>query len=294
MDKIAFVTGASSGIGEATARRLLAAGYKVFAGARRLERMAGLGSIGAVLVALDLTDDGSVVRAVESIKSQAGRIDVLVNNAGYGSYGALEDVPLEEARRQFEVNVFGLARLCQLVLPMMRAQKSGKIVNVTSIGGKIWEPLGSWYHATKFAVEGLSDCLRAEVERFGIDVIIIEPGAIRTEWAAIAGEGLMRASGSGAYAAQAERHAAMFETADTSNLASPPDVVAKTILRSVQARRPKTRYATGGGAHLILFLRRILTDRMFDRLIRTVTQGFARSGASRANPAVPAPQSSAR
>ena len=217
MDKIAFVTGASSGIGEATVRRLLAGGYKVFAGARRLERMASLGSIGAVLVPLDLTDDGSIVRAVEFIKSQAGRIDVLVNNAGYGSYGALEDVPLEEARRQFEVNVFGLARLCQLVLPMMRAQKSGKIVNVTSIGGKIWEPLGSWYHATKFAVEGLSDCLRAEVDRLGIDVIIIEPGAIRTEWAAIA---MKRSCAHRAVVRtplKRSRHAAMLKTAETSN-----------------------------------------------------------------------------
>ncbi len=294
MDKIAFVTGASSGIGEATVHRLLAGGYKVFAGARRLDRMASLSSAGATLVPLDLTDDGSIVRAVNSIKSQAGRIDVLVNNAGYGSYGALEDVPLEEARRQFEVNVFGLARLCQLVLPMMRAQKSGKIVNVTSIGGKIWEPLGSWYHATKFAVEGLSDCLRVEVGRLGIDVIIIEPGAIRTEWAGIAREGLLQVSGNGPYAAQAERHAAMLKTADTTKLASTPDIVAKTILRAVRASRPRTRYATGGGAHLILFLHRILPDRMFDRLIRTITQGGALSGANRASPAVPAPQSSAR
>ena len=294
MDKIAFVTGASSGIGEATARRLLAAGYKVFAGARRLDRMAALAGLGASLVPLDLTDDVSIVRAVETIKSQAGRLDVLVNNAGYGSYGALEDVPLDEARRQFEVNVFGLARLCQLVLPIMRAQKSGKIVNVTSIGGKIWEPLGAWYHATKFAVEGLSDCLRVEVGRLGVDVIIIEPGAIRTEWAGIARDGLLQVSGNGPYAAQAERHAAMLKTADTTSLASPPDVVAKTILRAVQAARPRTRYATGGGAHLILFLRKILTDRMFDRLIRTVTQGFGRRGGGRTNPAFPAPRSSAR
>ncbi len=294
MDKIAFVTGGSSGIGEATARRLLAAGYKVFAGARRLDRMAALAGLGASLVPIDLTDDASIVRAVETIKSQAGRLDVLVNNAGYGSYGALEDVPLNEARRQFEVNVFGLARLCQLVLPIMRAQKSGKIVNVTSIRGKIWEPLGAWYHATKFAVEGLSDCLRVEVGRLGIDVIIIEPGAIRTEWAGIARDGLLQVSGNGPYADQAERHAAMLKTADTTSLASPPDVVAKTILRAVQVARPRTRYATGGGAHLILFLRNILTDRMFDRLIRTVTQGFGRRGGGRANPAVPAPQSSAR
>jgi NAD(P)-dependent dehydrogenase (short-subunit alcohol dehydrogenase family) len=186
MNKTAFVTGASAGIGAATAFALLAAGYRVFAGARRLDRMAALAAAGATLIKLDLTDDATIVAAVDAIKNASGRIHILVNNAGYGSYGALEDVPLDEARRQFEVNVFGLARLCQLVLPTMRAQKSGKIVNVTSIGGKIWEPLGAWYHATKFAVEGLSDCLRVEAARFGIDVIVIEPGAIRTEWAGIA------------------------------------------------------------------------------------------------------------
>jgi NAD(P)-dependent dehydrogenase (short-subunit alcohol dehydrogenase family) len=273
MDKTAFVTGASAGIGEATARALLAAGYRVFAGARRLDRMAGLAAAGATLIKLDLTDDASIVAAVNTIKNEAGRIDVLVNNAGYGSYGALEDVPLDEGRRQFEVNVFGLARLCQLVLPMMRAQKSGKIINVTSIGGKIWEPLGAWYHATKFAVEGLSDCLRVEAAPFGVDVIVIEPGAIRTEWAGIARDGLLQMSGGSAYAELAKRHARMLATADTSSLASPPEVVARTIVRAVTARRPKTRYATGGGARTILFLRKILPDRMFDRLIWRVTQG---------------------
>jgi NAD(P)-dependent dehydrogenase (short-subunit alcohol dehydrogenase family) len=273
MDKTAFVTGASAGIGEATARALLAAGYRVFAGARRLDRMAALAAAGATLLKLDLTDDASIVAAVDAIKTATGRIDVLVNNAGYGSYGALEDVPLDEAKRQFEVNVFGLARLCQLVLPTMRAQKSGKIVNITSIGGKIWEPMGAWYHATKFAVEGLSDCLRVEVARFGIDVIVIEPGAIRTEWAGIAREGLLQMSGNTAYGKIAQNHARMLATADTSNLASPPDVVARTIVRAVSASHPKTRYATGGGARTILFLRRILPDRMFDRLIWRVTQG---------------------
>jgi NAD(P)-dependent dehydrogenase (short-subunit alcohol dehydrogenase family) len=273
MDRTAFVTGASAGIGEATARALLAAGYRVFAGARRVDRMAGLAAAGATLLKLDVTDDASIVAAVETIKKEAGRIDVLVNNAGYGSYGALEDVPLGEARRQFEVNVFGLARLCQLVLPTLRAQKSGKIVNVTSIGGKIREPLGSWYHATKFAVEGLSDCLRVETARFGIDVIIVEPGAIRTEWAGIAREGLLQMSGGTAYGELAKRHARLLATAETSRLASPPDVVARTIVRAVTAQRPKTRYATGGGAHTILFLKTILPDRMFDRLIWRFTQG---------------------
>jgi NAD(P)-dependent dehydrogenase (short-subunit alcohol dehydrogenase family) len=249
MNKTAFVTGASAGIGAATAFALLAAGYRVFAGARRLDRMAALAAAGATLIKPDLTDDATIVAAVDAIKNASGRIHILVNNAGYGSYGALEDVPLDEARRQFEVNVFGLARLCQLVLPTMRAQKSGKIVNVTSIGGKIWEPLGAWYHATKFAVEGLSDCLRVEAARFGIDVIVIEPGAIRTEWAGIAREGLLRMSGGSAYAKIAQRHARMLGTAETSRLASPPDVVARTIVRAVSAQRPRTRYAIGGGAH---------------------------------------------
>src|SRR6185437_12609789 len=183
MDKTALVTGASAGIGEATARAFMTAGFRVFAGARRLDRMEPLAAAGATLLKLDVTDDASMAAAVNTSKSATGRIDVLVNNAGYGSYGALEDVPLAEARRQFDVNVFGLARLCQLVLPIMRAQKSGKIINVTSIGGKIWEPLGAWYHATKFAVEGLSDCLRAEVAEFGIKVVVVEPGSISSEWA---------------------------------------------------------------------------------------------------------------
>jgi len=275
MDRVALVTGASAGIGEATARALLSEGYKVFAGARRLERMSAIAALGAKLLHLDLTDDASIVAAVETIKADAGRLDVLVNNAGYGSYGALEDVPLAEARRQFDVNVFGLARLSQLTLPTMRAQKSGKIVNISSIGGKIWEPLGGWYHATKFAVEGLSDCLRVEVERFGIDVIIVEPGAIRTEWAGIAADGLRRVSEKGAYATYADNHARMLDSTENSRLPSPPDVVAKTIVRAVSSRRPRTRYATGGGARTILFLKAILPDRLFDRVIWSVSQGWS-------------------
>jgi NAD(P)-dependent dehydrogenase (short-subunit alcohol dehydrogenase family) len=275
MDRVAFVTGASSGIGEATAHRLLTDGFRVFVGARRVDRMEKLAAQGATPLALDLTDDASIIAAIDAIRTQAGRLDVLVNNAGYRSYGALEDVPLAEARRQFEVNVFGLARLCQLTLPMMRAQKYGRIVNVTSIGGKMWEPMGSWYHATKFAVEGLSDCLRVEVKPFGIDVIVVEPGAIQTEWAGIAADSLRQASGSGAYAALADNHARMLESTKTSRMPSPPDVVAATIARAVRARRPKTRYATGGGARTILFLKRILPDRLFDRFIWRVSQTFA-------------------
>ena len=227
---------------------------------------------GAILVPLDLTDDASIVAAVETVRTHAGRLDLLVNNAGYGSYGALEDVPLDEARHQCEVNLFGLARLCQLALPIMRAQKSGRIVNITSIGGKMHEPFGAWYHATKFAVEGLSDCLRMEVKPFGIDVIVIEPGAIRTEWTDIAKDSLVERSGTTAYAPYARRHAAMFAQMDTSTMVSPPAVIASAIAKAASARNPRTRYAAGGGARPILFLRRWLSDRMFDRLMWRVSQ----------------------
>ena len=268
--KVALITGASPGIGEATAQRLLADGYVVYAAARRLDRMQPLATAGAHLLPLDLTDDASIVGAMETLRRAEGRLDVLVNNAGSGSYGALEDVPLDEGRRQFEVNVFGLARLIQLSTPMMRAQRSGCIVNITSIGGKMHEPLGTWYHATKFAVEGLSDCLRMELTAFGIDVVVIEPGAIRTEWTGIAKESLLQRSGHTAYAEQAKAHARLFESSETSKMVSEPGVVAATIARALRARRPRTRYATGGGARMILFLRRILSDRAFDGLMRMV------------------------
>jgi NAD(P)-dependent dehydrogenase (short-subunit alcohol dehydrogenase family) len=261
MSKTALVTGASSGIGEATVRALLADGYQVFAAARRLDRMAPLGAAGATLLSLDLTDDASIVASVEAIKEATGRLDVLVNNAGYGSFGALEDVPLAEARRQCEVNLFGLARLIQLALPIMRAQKSGRIVNVTSMGGRFGEPFGAWYHATKFAVEGLSDCLRMETAPFGIDVIVIEPGGIRTEWSA--------------YGPYARRHAMLLACANASRLVSGPEVVARTIAKAVRAARPRTRYATGGGAQIVLFLRRVLSDRMFDRIMWRASQSLA-------------------
>jgi NAD(P)-dependent dehydrogenase (short-subunit alcohol dehydrogenase family) len=274
MSKTALVTGASSGIGAATVMRLMGDGYAVYAAARRTDRMAPLGAAGAKLIALDLTEDASIVEAAERIRNETGRLDVLVNNAGYGSYGALEDVPIAEARRQFEVNLFGAARLCQLVLPMMRAQRSGKIVNVSSIAGKGGGPFGAWYHATKFAIEGLSDCLRMELAPFGIDVIVIEPGAIRTEWGGIAHKSLIERSGGSAYGPYASRHAATLERAITSRLLpSPPEAVAKIIARAVAARRPRTRYPAAGGATWILLLQYFLTDRMKDRLIWRLSQG---------------------
>jgi NAD(P)-dependent dehydrogenase (short-subunit alcohol dehydrogenase family) len=274
--KVALVTGASSGIGDATARRLAQLGYTVYAVARRADRMAALKEQGIRTEAADVTDDAALVALVDKIISETGRIDVLVNNAGYGSYGALEDVPIAEARRQFDVNVFALARLIQLVLPHMRAQRGGYIVNISSIGGKIWEPLGSWYHATKFAVEGLSDSVRAEVAGFGIKVIVIEPGAIRTEWAAISADNLEAASAGTPYREQARFVSGTLRATDKSRLTSGPEVVANAIARAVQSPRPRTRYAVGGGARSILFTQRLLTDRGFDRFIRTAYRTVGR------------------
>jgi NAD(P)-dependent dehydrogenase (short-subunit alcohol dehydrogenase family) len=275
--KTALVTGASSGIGAAIARQLIVDGYRVFAGARRVERMGDLTAAGAVALSLDVTDDASMTAAIDAIRADSGRLDVLVNNAGYGSYGSLEEVPIEEGRRQFDVNVFGLARLTQLALPMMRAQRSGTVVNITSIGGKIYEPFGSWYHASKFAVEGMSDCLRMELAPLGINVIVIEPGAIKTEWTEISRLNLLQHSGNGPYAPYAAAHAAMLGNADTSNLASAPEVVAKTVSRALKTHRPRTRYATGGGARTAVFLRAILPDRWFDAMLRRFLRAPARA-----------------
>ncbi len=273
----ALVTGASSGIGEATAKGLLAAGYIVYAGARRVDAMRSLQEAGAHLVSLDVTDDASMTAAVDSILRETGRIDILVNNAGYGSFGALEDVPLEEARRQFEVNIFGLARLTQLVLPAMRAQRAGRIVNVSSVSGKIGEPFGCWYHASKHALEGLSDSLRMELRPFGIDVVIIEPGSTRTAWGGIARDSLTRHSGEGPYRDGARDHVRMMASISEGSLPKPPSDVAATIVKAVQAPRPRTRYPTGGGARLALFLRRTLSDRGFDKVIRLATDRARRS-----------------
>jgi NAD(P)-dependent dehydrogenase (short-subunit alcohol dehydrogenase family) len=269
--KVALVTGASSGIGEATAKQLREAGSTVYAAARRVERMRHLTGSGIQVLAMDVTDEESMRAGIDRIISEQGRIDVLVNNAGYGSYGALEDVPMAEARRQFEVNVFGAARLIQLVLPHMRRQRSGSIVNVTSMGGKIYTPLGSWYHATKFALEAISDCLRLEVEPFGIDVVVIEPGGIRTEWPGIAAENVRAVSSSGPYAAQGDAVAASLTSESTGRRSSPPELIARTITKAVTVKRPRTRYAVGFGAKPLIFLHGALPDRTFDAVVRRAT-----------------------
>ncbi len=265
--KVALITGASSGIGAAACRSLVAAGYTVYGAARRLERMSELQEEGVVALAMDVTDAASIRSGIDRILGDAGRLDVLINNAGYGSYGSVEEVPLSEGRRQFDVNVFGALQLIQLVTPIMRRQAAGKIVNVTSVGGKIHSPFGAWYHGSKFALEGMSDVLRIELAPFGIDVIVVEPGAIKTEWSAIAAEHLLSNSGSGPYSDAAKRHSKTMTSGPLHDRASNPSVIGSTIVEALQARRPRTRYFAGYYARTVLVLRRILSDRAFDSII---------------------------
>ena len=264
---VALVTGASSGIGKDTAHKLRALGYIVYGAARRTDRLQALTADGIRPLAMDVTDDASMSAGVDRILEETGRIDVLVNNAGYGSFGAVEDVPMDEARRQFEVNVFGLARLTQLVAPHMRAQGSGTIINISSMGGRLTTPLGGWYHATKYAVEALSDALRMELRPFGIDVVVVEPGGIRTEWYAIAADHLEATAEGSAYATQVKAVAGSMRSESYQRRYSPPAVIARTIGKIVTARHPRTRYAVGFMAGPLIAARRILPDRAFDRLI---------------------------
>jgi len=262
--KVALVTGASSGIGEATAKLLGRSGYKVYGAARRIKKMDYLRNFGVDALEMDVSDDESIVTTVEEIISREGRIDVLINSAGFGSFGAVEDVPMEDVRYQLEVNLIGLARLCQLVLPPMRKQHFGKIVNITSIGGKMATPLGGWYHASKFAVEGLSDSLRMEVKSFGVDVIIIEPGGVKTEWTDIAVKHANGVSGASAYRSLAGKVNGMSAASDAY---SEPTEIAQAIKKAIEATKPKARYAVGRAAGITLFAKKWLSDKQFDSMV---------------------------
>lgn len=258
---IILVTGASSGIGKVTAHSLLQQGHTVYVAARRVEAMADLEAQGAIPLRMDITQETDVAAVAERIQKEHGALDVLVNNAGYAIYGSVEETALDDARGQFEVNLFGLARLTQLLIPAMRERGRGTIINVSSMGGKIYTPLGAWYHATKHAVEGWSDALRIELKPFGIDVVVIEPGIIATEFGDVMTRPMLDRSGHGPYGKLA--HAIAGSKAPMSQ----PSVVAEAITRAVQARRPKTRYVAGNLARPLMFVRKYFGDRVYDRLI---------------------------
>ena len=264
--KVILITGASSGIGRSAAMELLSKGHRVYAAARRVERMQDLVDAGAVALRLDVTSEKDCREAVEAVLNAEGRIDVLVNNAGYGYFGALETVNMEEARRQFDVNVFGLARLCQLVLPSMREHGDGRIINVASMAGHFCEPRGEWYHATKYAVVALSECMRPELRPFGVKVILIEPGAIRSSWCDIAMDNMEQCSRGTVYEAGAASHSRMFRWA-YSHFSSDPSVIGRAICRAALSRRPRVRYRRGFGSKLFPFFSRILPSRAFDALL---------------------------
>jgi len=267
LSKIVLITGASSGIGRAAALELLRAGHTVYGGARRVESLDAVSDAGGHPLAMDVTRAADLERAVRTVLDQQGRIDVLVNNAGFGLYGAAEDVPLDRARYQLEVNLFGPARLTQLVLPHLRRQRSGTIVNVSSMGGEITFPLGAWYHASKHALEAYSDALRQEVKRFGIDVVLIQPGLIRTEFGDVTANGVRELSGHGPYRDLAEGLAESTEALYREHTkASDPSVVAATIRRAIETASPRPRYPVGYMARPLLALNRILPARLFDRV----------------------------
>lgn len=269
-----LVTGCSSGIGAATAARLAQSGWTVYATARRAETLAELEAKGCRILELDVVDDASRRAAVEAIVEAEGAVGVLVNNAGYSQSGAVESVPDERVRAQFETNVFAPLALCRLVLPGMREQGWGKIVNVSSMGGRFTFPGGGLYHASKHALEAASDALRFEVRGFGVDVILVEPGLIRTGFSEVIARDLGHATSvDGPYAefnrAVSEASVRTYERGLLARLGGPPEAVAERIEQALQARRPKARYTVTASARVLLTLRALLPDSGWDRMLRS-------------------------
>ncbi len=270
-DRTVLITGCSSGIGEATAERLATSGWTVYATARRPETLEGLAAKGCRTLALDVTSEESMTAAVETILDETGSIDALVNNAGYSQSGAAETLDLDDVRRQFETNVFGLLRMSQLVLPAMRKQRSGRIVNISSMGGKLVFPGGGIYHATKYAVEALSDAMRFEVAGFGVKVVIIEPGLITTNFenAAVAS---MEGNDDGPYAefnAQVAKSTKEVYSGPMRHLGGGADSVAKVIEKALKARRPRIRYTVTASAKMAIASRRLMGARAWDAAMKS-------------------------
>lgn len=272
MKKVALVTGASSGIGYDTAIRLVKAGYMVYGAARRTDLLGKLAAWGAKGISLDITNQESIKNCVEEIIKAEGRIDLLVNNAGYGLGGSIEDVPLEEAKNQFEVNVFGLAQISRLVLPYMRKQGEGRIINISSMAGRFSSPFLGWYHASKYCVEALSDALRLEVMDFGVKVILIEPGLIQTNWGKIAADNIKKYSGESDYSKNASSAAKFYEENynPQNKKASDPSIISKTVVKAATAKNPKVRYLIGTYAKPFVFFKNLFSDKFYDKVMKKV------------------------
>jgi len=263
MSKVILITGASSGMGKESAKKLIAEGHTVYTAARRIDQMDDLKKMGGFPIEMDVMDESDIQKVVNTVIQKEGKIDVLWNNAGYGLYGSVEDVTLDDARNQFEVNLFGMAMLTQKVIPLMRKAGQGTILNTSSMGGKMYTPLGAWYHASKHAIEGWSDCLRIELKAFNIKVVILEPGIIESGFAGISTTALQKNSGHGAYA---EMVKSIDKAAGTMKM-SPPSVIAKTVSKIINSKNPKTRYRAGKFAKMLVWMRIYLGDRLFDTIM---------------------------
>jgi short-subunit dehydrogenase len=280
--KAVLITGCSSGIGHATAARLAENGWNVYATARNADKLSELAEQGCKTLSLDVEDEDSMKAGVAEVEEAEGAVGVLINNAGYSQSGAVESVPMDKIRKQFETNVFGLVRMTQLVLPGMRKQGWGRIVNLSSMGGKLVFPGGGYYHATKYAVEAISDALRYEVKGFGVDVVLIEPGLIVTNFGGTAAGSIGNGSGDGdsdAYEkfnkAVGKATAGIYE-GPAAKLGGPPEAVAKVIDKAISSKRPRPRYTVTPSAKLLMAQRRLVSDRMWDRMMRSQ---FPRPGA---------------
>ena len=268
-----LISGCSSGIGAATAEALARGGHTVYATARQTDTLASLEALGCRPLALDVTSEDSMIAAVQAVEAEHGQVGTLINNAGYGEYGPIEETDLERVRTMFETNVFGLARLTQLVLPAMRRSRSGRIVNIGSMGGRITFPVGGFYHATKYAVEAISDALRVEVKPFGIDVILVEPGLVRTNFEGRVGESLeVGVPPQESDTAYADLLAANDKrtTSGYANdfMATGPEAVAAIIVKAVDSSRPRSRYVVTPAAKVMINLRRFGGYRVWDAAMR--------------------------
>lgn len=267
MNKVVLISGASSGIGFATLELLVSEGYTVYGSGRKEEDLERIEQAGGKPLSIEMTDVETMRVAVEKIIDEQGRLDIVFNNAGYGLYGAVEDVPRARYLHQFEVNLFGHAEMTRIVVPIMRRQGGGRLIFNSSMGGRIYTPLGAWYHATKHALEGWADCLRLELKRFNIEVVVIEPGGINTNFGIPVTQALRETPEDGEYRDIVKRYVTMMENMGSRRRGSDPSVIAKAVSRAIRAKRPKTRYLLGYMAKPLWFTRKWLGDRTFDRLL---------------------------
>ena len=267
MKKVILITGASSGIGKDTAISLIKHGHIVYGAARRLEMMQDIIQAGGHAIKMDILKDRNIDDVVNQIINEQNRIDVLINNAGYGLWGAVETISIDEAKRQFDVNIFGLAYLTKKIIPFMREQKSGKIINMSSMGGKVYTPFGAWYHATKYALEGWSDCLRIELKSFGIDVILIEPGVIKTEFQDVMMDSTVERSIGTPYEKKLKALEKATQEMYARGIGSPPSTITKLIIKAINSHNPKRRYVGGLFAKPMLFIKKWFGDKMYEKAI---------------------------